>query len=61
MLRYLILALFLYFGYRFVKRSMTAQKKSSEVRGKQKNDPLDIDDAEITDARYEDIDNGPSQ
>ena len=61
MFRYLILALLLYVAYRFVKRTITAQNRSNEVRGAQKKDPLDIDDAEITDARYEDIDNGPAR
>ncbi len=61
MLRYLLLGLLVYIGYRIVKNTFrSVPKKRSEVRGRPKDRDMDLKDYEITDARYEDIDDGSS-
>ena len=56
--RLIFTALVVYLGYRFFRVLWHKESPRNNVGGKQKSDPLDLRDADIDDARYEDIDNG---
>ncbi len=56
--RLIFTALVLYLGYRFFRAFRQKEPTKNTVSGKQKNKPLDLRDADVDDARYEDIDNG---
>ena len=57
MFRLLLTGLAVYFGYHLVKGFFSGpSKKASNVRGKQKSQPLDLRDADVQDAEFEDID-----
>jgi hypothetical protein len=59
MFRLLLWAIIIYFGYRLVKRLFSPPTRPSNdpyVRGERKNKPLDINDADIEDASYREID-----
>ena len=53
-LRLLFLGLVGYWGYKLFKGSGSA--KETEVKGKQKSEPLDLHDADVQDATFEDVD-----
>ena len=46
----------IYFGYQFVKGLFPSPEKKQEVKGESQNKPLDLRDADVADAHYEDID-----
>ncbi len=46
----------IYFGYQFVKGLLPSSEKKQEVKGEPQNKPLDLRDADVADAHYEDID-----
>ncbi len=54
--RFILTAAVVYFGYRFFKGIRAGQAKNEEVRGKSKSAPLDLRDADVEDASYEDLD-----
>ena len=56
--RLLLTALVVYLGYRFFKTFWQKESTRDSVKGKQKSGPLDLRDADVDDARYEEIDNG---
>jgi len=56
--RFLFIALVVYLGYRFLRGLWEKDSGKSEVRGKQKNQPLDLGDADVEDAHFEDIKDG---
>ena len=53
-LRLLFFGLIGYWGYKLFKGS--GNTKKTEVKGKQKSEPLDLDDADVQDATFEDMD-----
>lgn len=55
LLRLLLLGALGYWGYKTIKNSFSKSEPETEVKGKQKSDPLDLDDADISDAKFEDI------
>lgn len=57
-LRLMLTALVIYLGYRFLRAIWQKGPAKNKVSGKQKNEPLDLHDADVDDARYEDIDDG---
>lgn len=56
MLRLLVTGLLIYIGYHFIKGFFTRSPKESIVKGRQKNRPLDLHDADVEDAEFEDLD-----
>ena len=56
--RLIFTALVIYLGYRFFRAFLQKEPTKNTVSGKQKSDPLDLRDADVDDARYEEIDNG---
>jgi len=54
------MALIAFIGYHFFKGFGVVKKVNKEVRGKQKNKPLDLRDSEVEDAHFEDIKEGES-
>ena len=56
--RLIFAALVVYLGYRFFRTFLQKESTKNTVGGKQKNEPLDLHDADVDDARYEDIENG---
>lgn len=57
MFRLLLTGLAVYFGYHLVKGFFSRPPKNeSNVRGKQKSQPLDLRDADVSDAEFEELD-----
>lgn len=57
MIRILLTGLVVYFGYHFIKGFFTSPlKKESTVKGRQKNQPLDLRGADVEDAQFEELD-----
>ncbi|NQT27705.1 hypothetical protein HQ585_20280 [candidate division KSB1 bacterium] len=57
MFRILLTGLVVYFGYQFIKGFFSSSpKKESSVKGKPKNPPLDLRDADVEDAQFEELD-----
>ncbi len=57
MLRLLLTGLIVYFGYHFIKGFFASPpQKESNVKGRQKNQPLDLRDADVEDAHFEELD-----
>jgi hypothetical protein len=56
--RFLLTALVVYLGYRFFRALWNKESIKDSVKGEQKSSPLDLRDADVDDARYEEIDNG---
>lgn len=59
--RLLLTALVVYLGYRFFRVLWSKESVKSSVEGEQKSGPLDLRDADVDDAHYEEIDNGDQQ
>ena len=57
-LRLLILGLIGYSVYRLFKGGSSEDTKKNEVRGNVKNKPLDLNESDVADAQYEEIDEG---
>ena len=57
-IRLLIWFVLIYFGYKLVKQAIQGYKEEPKVKvkGKPKEKPLDIDESQIEDADYEEID-----
>ena len=55
MFRFLLTILALYLGYRFFKSFWKKESSKEEVKGRNKNQPLDLRDNDVDEARYEDI------
>ena len=53
--RFLFTCLLVYVGYKFIKRFFVQENQREEVKGDQKNQPLDLKDADVSDARFEDV------
>lgn len=53
--RLVLLGLAGYWGYKYIK-GMGGSSKSSDVKGKQKTEPLDLHDADVQDATFKDVD-----
>ena len=55
--RFFLILLLSYLVYRLIRKIFREKSRvQSEVKGNADSNPLDLDDYEITDARYEDID-----
>jgi len=57
-IRLIFTGLIFYLGYRFVKSLMKKGPHQEEIKGKNKNQPLDLKKSDVTDARFEDIEDG---
>lgn len=57
LIQFLLWALFFYLGYKVVKRAIQPKQGGTTVRGRAKKKSLDIDESQIEDAEFEDIDN----
>ena len=55
MLRLLLTALIVYLGYRFIKSIWPSSSPKEEVKGRNKNQPLDLRDSDVDEARFEDM------
>ncbi len=53
--RLLLVGLLGYWGYKFFKNSFSSKKPETDVQGQPKSKPLDLDDADVEDAKFEDI------
>ena len=53
--RLLFSALVVYLGYRFLKGFWEKGKPKEEVGGRRKHEPIDLRDADVEDARFEDV------
>ncbi len=58
MFRLLFAGFLFYAGYRFFKGLWIKESHKEEVKGKQKNQPLDLRDEDVGDAQFEEIENG---
>jgi hypothetical protein len=56
--RLIFTALVVYLGYRFFRAFRQKETTKNNIHGKQKSDPLDLRDADVDDARYEEINDG---
>jgi len=56
MLNIILFGIVIYLGYKLYKGFVKKEDKSTPVRGKQKNRPLDLKDSDVEDAHFEDID-----
>lgn len=59
-IRFLFTALIVYMGYRFLKGLWDKESRREEVKGKRQSKSLDLQDADVDDAHFEDIKNGKS-
>lgn len=55
LLRLILFGALGYWGYKAIKNSFAKSEPETEVKGKQKSDPLDLDGADVADAKFEDI------
>jgi len=55
-LRFILLVIIGYFGYRFLKSIIKNEIRKSEIKGRQKNGSINFNNEDIEDAKYEDID-----
>lgn len=57
MLRLILLAIIIYFGFRLIQGLFLPKRQSSDptVRGKRKNDALDLNDLDVEDANFREI------
>lgn len=55
MLRWFLFALVVYLGYRLFKGLNSQGVSKEDVKGKQKNKPLDLHNSDVEDAHFEDI------
>ena len=55
MLRWLLIGLVIYLGYRLFKGLNNQNVSEEDVKGKQKNAPLDLKDSDVEDAQFEDL------
>jgi len=53
--RFLFTILVIYLGYRFFKSLLKKETPKEEVRGRNRSQPLDLQDSDVDDAHYEDI------
>ncbi|GBD94882.1 hypothetical protein BMS3Abin05_02498 [bacterium BMS3Abin05] len=53
--RLLFWGIILYLGYKLVKDIFKPKQKDTEVHGKAKTKPLDIDESQIEDAEFKEI------
>lgn len=56
LLRLILWGLLIYFGYRVIKQTFSSGTKGPRVQGKAKKKSLNIDESQIEDADYEDLD-----
>jgi hypothetical protein len=56
MLRLIFWILLIYFGIKSLQGMTRRPEKKNEVRGRRKNEPLDLSRSDVQDARFEDID-----
>lgn len=55
MFRFLFVVGVIYLAYRLFKNYTARPKPGDEVRGRNRNRPLDVETKDISDAQYEDI------
>lgn len=55
LIRLILIGLLVILGYRFFKGWLGGQPQKEEVRGKPKNEPLDLRNEDVDEARFEDI------
>ncbi len=53
--RFILILIIVYFGYHFLKSMIKNEIRKSEIKGKQKNKPINFDNEDVEDAKYEDI------
>ena len=53
--RFILTALIIYVVYKFFKSLSKKESPNEEVRGRNRNQPLDLRDSDVDDARFEDI------
>ena len=56
LIRMIFWGMLFYFGYKVIKHAFSGNKKGSRVRGKPKKKSLDIDESQIEDADFKDLD-----
>ena len=56
MIRLLLYAIAGFFGYHFFKGLFGSDKSDANVRGRQKQSDLDLNQEDVQDAKYKDID-----
>jgi len=56
MFRFIFTALVVYLGYRYLKGVWQRTSQPADVKGRKKSKPLDLQDQEIVDAEFEEID-----
>ena len=54
-IRFLFTALVVYLGYRFLRGMWEKASRKEEIKGKSKSRPLDLQDEDVEDAHFEDI------
>jgi hypothetical protein len=55
MIRFVLFLFLFYFGYRFVKNLFGPTSSREEIHGQNRNQPLDLRDSDVEDARFEDV------
>ncbi len=60
MFRFLLKAALVYLGYRGVKSVWESRRRSPEIKGKAESKPLDLSRSDVSEARFEDVENDPS-
>lgn len=53
--RFLFISLVIYLGYRFFKGFWEKTSSKDQIKGQQKNMPLNLHDEDVEDARFEDV------
>ncbi len=55
-LRFILLVIIGYVSYRLIKSMIMTEIRKSEIRGKPKKDTMNLDNEDIEDAKFEEID-----
>lgn len=58
--RLIIVSIFIYMGYKLYKGLRSTGSEKSTVQGKPKSDPLDLNNSDVEDAQFEEIDDNGS-
>ena len=58
--RLIITSFLVYLGYRLFKGLRTSEPDKSSVRGKPKKEPLDLQNSDVEDAQFKEIDDSGS-
>jgi len=58
--RLILFSIFIYLGYKLFQGIRSTGPDKSTVSGKPKNNPLDLDNSDVEDAQFEEIDDNGS-